>query len=742
MTESDGYLKVSEAFLLYLGLCRNTNMDRSNIIQLFDCMTTYIRSSNTIDSNFDLLYQLNSVSNNNDSNNNDSKEKQFNLFFELYADYLDAKELSQEIISIINKVITQLVPDTKTSILNFIWSLPGFRRHLVKFKTTDLENNELKGIDYLNNSIFTPMMSDHKSSDYVDNTISANAYDSLVSEMSQEEFNSVFQYLVKIIKANKAYTYDNPSNYRGQLASFELLGTILILFCKLIKNNTDHVFESDFKIKNKPTLLQNIWDVINILYFTVFEIKRCTTNSCKYYNDEYTNLNNEFKQDNCSSVILINQINEIKKNIEDGEKSLDRIFNIIFKIDNKLIESIIFENIYFIVSSLQTSILYRFKHFLLERKVCPDTRLSKNICYTVNLILKSKVPPQVKLDFLRYIMSYSLSTEYIKLGKPLNSTENTHMNVLAEYCLTDARKLEDITLIHSLDILDHFGTHLYEDKQLIKSNKIISLYLGYLEGANELYEKIINHFINCNDSMKPMIINDMKTLVGYASNLICIINTIGHEALEYIDPLMNLLDKIINTKELLNIPFDDNLNELGIINHIKDTTIKKFKPLVIELFKNLNSKVLFYGEINNSDNSDNLDIWKQIYSMFHIKDNYSFSESVFRLVLKENTINILHKLFNINLQDLEIPYVVYNSNIVNNLDAITCDYLVSPVAIPTSANNDSIVIINRNTMHKILLDGINPYTRQELSYEDILSINSKPDIIDQLNETFNGIRKL
>jgi hypothetical protein len=740
-------LKVSEAFKIYLE-CKNNGTLVQNMISIFERMTQYILNSRTIDSNFDLLMQLSLINTEGDISQSPidyQNLKLFKSFFKTYSQYIHVQGKSEIVIKHILEAVTPLIPYAKIAIFNFIWALPGFRKGLAHYVSVHDDGTVYNGADYTKHSIISPMLSTHKK-EYTSNKVSSKAFKSLTEEMGEDEFNSVFGYFMKIIRANIAYTYDNVMNYQPQLSSYELLGTVLILMVGLIKNNKIHVFESSYTILQSR--LEDVWNMINILYFTLFEIKRSTADTYAYNNEEFIRLVEQFGRTGDASLTSI--IKGLRSKVDEGVQGLERVTTIIKDIDNKFVESVIFSNTQHLLDTMNTSAIFRLRKYLLERKVKPNTALSRNICYFVIQILESRIPVQLKSEFLRYIMAYSLSTEFVELGQPLGTDNNKHMDVVANYLLTDARKLGDFKLIHSFDVLEHFSRHLYlfgsqRDPHYKRCVKIIRLYLGYLEEGTEFYKLIISAFLNVPDHTKPNIIKDMMTVIGYCKDLIMMVGLIGQEALEYIDSLLLLIEQIVDTKTLINIPSTIDPLEIAVIDQIKPTCIKNFKPLVLEMFRSLNEKVVFYG---GDDLGGVTDEWRIIYSMYYVKSDLAFSESVFRLVLKTDTIERLDKIFNINLNDMDIFYLLIgsdnsDSNIDSKyLDAITCDLIVAPVAIQIAIDNDEVMIINQRTMHKILLDGVNPYTRQPLTYDDVIQINSKPSVREKMDEIIDFTRRL
>ena len=729
-------------------------------------MTTYILNSQSVDYNFDLLHQLSLI--NKEGTISQTPEeyqqaKEFRSFFKTYSKYIQIKGQGTRIVNSIIDATRSLIIQAKTSIYNFIWSLPGFRMELANYPTKNADGTPFgtpfNGADYTTKSIFSPVISINPR-EYTSNRASFRAFKSLSNSMEKIEFDAVFDYLMKIVRANLAYTYDRPDFHASTLSTYELLGLILPLMFRLLENNKEHIFEEGTnKIKRSEDSNSNrcrdIWDLINILYFTLFDIKKNTTQSYQINNDRLLKLTEEFGVTH--NTLLTSRIKEVREKVEEGTLALERLVEIVKLLDVKFVDSIIFDNSDHILENLDTSAIFRLRQYILERKIKKNTQLSRSVCKFCYELFQTRAPAQIKSEYIRLVMAYNLHNEYAELGVNLddegNQTLNHYLDTLTTYLQTDARKLEGVSLIHSLDILDHFSGHLFVISSPSNPNydrcvRATRLYLGYLKDATELYERIVSVFLEASDSAKPNIIKDMLVVAGYCKDLIPMIGQIGNEALEYIEPLLALINKVVNTKQLMRIPDTINEAEIAVINEVGPTYITKFTPLLRAMLQRLSDSAVFISDEEMTPLSDE---WRMIYSMYHFKPDRSFSESVFRMVLSSESINILKTVFNINLDDLGIQYVrvsgTSDSDISSDyLDALTYDLIVSPVAIPINSDSDSnckeVVIVNQRTMHTILLDGMNPFTRQLLSYDDVSRVNSDPEVQEKLHQVMDFIRRL
>ena len=116
--------------------------------------------------------------------------------------------------------------------------------------------------------------------------------------------------------------------------------------------------------------------------------------------------------------------------------------------------------------------------------------------------------------------------------------------------------------------------------------------------------------------------------------------------------------------------------------------------------------------------------------------------------MRSESIRILKELFDIDLVSENIQHIAVSSDLTDSsvsstsLDSITYDLIVSPVAIPIGTDVDEVVLVNQRTMHTILLEGVNPFTRQSLTYAEVIEINQRPDVMEKLHCAMNTIRGL
>jgi hypothetical protein len=751
-------MKVSVAFRTYRQ-CRRNNTLVQNMLRIFDSMTEYILNSKSIDYNFDLLHQLSLI--NKEGTISQSPEeyqlaKEFRQFFKTYSQYMEIKNRNVEVIKVIIDATSSLIIQAKSSIYNFIWSLPGFRKALSKFDTTDANGIAFNGADYTKNSIFSSILSAHKR-EYTSNRASFRAFKTLSAKMEREEFDAVFSYLMKIVRANRQYTYDNVGEFAPVLSTYELLGTVLILIIKLIQHNPTYVFEqspeqNSYRVNREiDGRVEDVWDLINILYFTVFEIKRSTSEAYKYNNDAVLEYTTEFERTHDPSITP--RVRDRRRLVEEGKTGLERLVTIIRQIDVKFVDSIIFANADYILDNLNTSIIFRVRRYILERKIKKNTHLSAAVCGFTHQVLQSRSPAQLKSEFIRLVMAYNLHTEYIELGTVGIDRDlecNPYLEVLTEYLLTDARKLNNTSLVHSIDVLDHFSGFLFmavnpDHPNYLRCVKVTRLYLGYLKETTALYGQMVSNFLNVPDHIKPNILSDMMSVSGYCKDLILMVGQIGNEALEYIEPLLLLIEQVVNTKELMNIPIGIDPTEISVIDQVRPTYIKKFRPLLLRMLEQFAESAIYTSEDTVTALSEE---WRMIYSMYQIKSDLSFSGTVFRLILRSESIRILKEIFDIDLHREGIMHIVVNSDLSNcdmpqdSLDGLTYDLIVSPVAIPVGFGVDDVVLVNQRTMHTILLDGINPFNRQPLTYEAVVEMNDRPEIRERVDRAMDELRRL
>ena len=75
-----------------------------------------------------------------------------------------------------------------------------------------------------------------------------------------------------------------------------------------------------------------------------------------------------------NNVLLTSRIQERRKLVDSGKAGLERLVDIIKLIDVKFVDSIIFANMDYAL--LDSSIIFRLRQYILERKIKKNTDLS------------------------------------------------------------------------------------------------------------------------------------------------------------------------------------------------------------------------------------------------------------------------------------------------------------------------------------------------------------------------------
>lgn len=756
-TYDTAMLNITEAFAKYCAAKEDGKLV-TVLLGIYDEMTEYVLRSRSVDSNVDLLLNLQKL------RNNEEGRDLFSKFIRSYFEYLRATNRGiQEVVDHLLEVSTKLSDQSKTWLIGYLCAMRPVQLSLTTSGITT-------GKDCMTKTIFHPMMA-HSANEYTPNSLSYSVYSSLCAVMEEDAFNNVFEYLWSIAKLNVAYTYDSISEHKTQLATYELLGTVLIAFFKLIVNNRDHFVNGNGnRYAIKPEFAECYWDVINILYLTLYDIRENTTRSINVKKRQLADVENrtdleESQIDEARQVLI--------KFIQDSKEGLVRLEDIFANIDVDEIEKFMFEenNMRYITDA---SIVHRIRVALMSFKPAPNSESAARICRFVSCMLERSYPPYLKSELIRYVMAFGLSGDYVTTGNTdTDGRDNKHMYVLSNYLLTDARKLENIRLIHSMDVLQHFSRHLYRSTSgasYERCSKIIRLYLGYLPEAIEVYEKMCEAFSECPEETKPHIISDMTTVIGYSVDLADMLSLVGNEALSYIDSLVGLAKTIIDTKEELS-DIDD--AEVEIFGEFRRKTLGRFKSLFETLFDVLEEKTIFFREYDDidvddsgkhgddedsedsEDSSNSADskftrqissTWRTVYSMYYPRSDASFCESVFRLVYHRATVDTCRELFGIELDNGSNLIISETSELPDYMiDSITYDTIISPIIIPTRSDEQAEstgVLVDQKTMHKLLLDNKNPYTNEPLSHDQIINLNSVQSNIELLDLVIDTLRTM
>ena len=776
-TYDTAMLNITEAFAKYCAAKEDGELV-TVLLGIYDEMTEYVLRSRSVDSNVDLLLNLQKL------RNSEEAHDLFSKFIRSYFEYLRATNRGiQEVVDHLLEISTKLSDQSKTWLIGYLCAMRPVQLSLTASGITI-------GKDCMTKTIFHPMMA-HSANEYTPNSLSYSVYSSLCAAMKEDAFNSVFDYLWSIAKLNVAYTYDSISEHKTQLATYELLGTVLIAFFKLIANNRKH-FVNGGGYSINPEFVERYWDVINILYLTLYDIRENTTRSINVKKRQLADVENrtdleESQIDEARQVLI--------KFIQDSKEGLARLEDIFANIDVDEIEKFMFEesNMCYITDA---SIVHRIRVALMSFKPAPNSDSAARICRFVSCMLERSYPPYLKSELIRYVMAFGLSGDYVTTGNTdTEGRDNKHVYILSNYLLTDARKLENIRLIHSMDVLQHFSRHLYRstsDASYERCSRIIRLYLGYLPEAIEVYEKMCEAFSECPEETKPHIISDMTTVIGYSVDLADMLSLVGNEALSYIDSLVGLAKTIIDTKEELS-DIDD--AEVEIFDEFRRKTLGRFKSLFETLFDVLEEKTIFFREYddiddvddsgdhgdsgdssnsedsgdsedsedssNSADSGDSEDssnsvdskftrqispTWRTVYSMYYPRSDASFCDSVFRLVYHRATVDTCRELFGIELDNGSNLILGETSELPDYMiDSITYDTIISPVIIPTRSDEraeSTGVLVDQKTMHKILLDNKNPYTNEPLLYDQIINLNSVQSNIELLDLVIDTLRTM
>lgn len=753
-------LKISVAFEQYR-IAKKQKTLTGKILEIFECLSLYLQNSMKIDRNFDLLgtlgkyaFQRNEI----EAVEDYELRVQFRKFFNTYAMYTNHQKISHIIYQGILRNISKLKPQRQVKIIQFFCGLASFKLSLSSMSVHE------DGSKYHSESIFSPIVSkDGKS--YTDNALTIKAYAPLVNEDNIAHIKPVYDYLMNIIRANKPYTFYRPENYSDRLTTFEILGTVLVLIQRLISNNLSHFFVDEKVTIIKEEFTKDFWDIVQILYITLHKITLSTQAELNY---NTTMLERTRPGPNKDALI---------KNVSFGQRSIDRL-NVIFKeLDTDFVDRLIFSNSSHLVDSFNMklvqdkttstvfgvsvieliSVLFSLIH---QMEIKSKTPKAHSLCVLTEKILKcSKIPDELKSRYLRKVLTHNLVQDYHLVDiERRGCVDEKRLPTLKTYLCTVARRLGEIRMIHSADILDHFGTALYKDfAKDAMCLQIIRLFIGYTNEARGLFENMCRMISQVPMDKKMNVINDITTMAGFGIEILKMLPILGNEGLSHFESVLIYLNYIGNILQRINTvgqPEED----IDIVR----TFEKKFKAQCLPILK---AQLLSYDQKSlyrksdqqdlDVDTNDSGEIWNDVYKIYYQEESDTPSDSVFRLVLTQTSINILNQTFGLNINDLQIEYVVIPSEFPDYVtDAITQEMIINPVLLPIREFDSQSrintpekvfeysVLLDQSSLRNILWKGINPFTRQSITMDIIVEFNTIPSVISVMNRCMNYLRCL
>lgn len=502
-----------------------------------------------------------------------------------------------------------------------------------------------------------------------------------------------------------------PTNYEFRGLSINMELKILYFLLKIIDIDRDDFDSSQYKCLE--TCLQSS-------YYNIYlkrDILKMHIKDKQVYINSILNFNDQYMANTMSNALFT---------------ELDKLYNIENEINNYLNNYIVNDNLNYIFTKciinkkITNNILTSISKFYGEHKSYFNNDIAD---FTIEIINSKTITsnPHIRGQFLKNAV-YN------------DNNCNIYNDLMTKACINFFNDIE-LTKDDSIDyekgsirkeVYTYFINNFNEDKIKVIDSYKLKMFINF----------IIRDILSCLEYLKTELDVIMST-VDYVAlqKYISIINI----NLNYISDAVDILIKFIELKD-----YNEELFSSEIIIRLRTSVAEsmylydKFvtnesnKKLITEIENNLYTKFNIYNpcikiftllskvikdeesaQILFSKGNIDKDEYNRIYEL--LKDKYSNLPKVnMELITNENN------------NDIEYPDEL--------LDQITYEPLIDPVIIP---NTD--VITNRNTIIQyIMTDGINPYTRDSLSIEDINNCNEKEEnkkIIKNIIKKINEFKK-
>lgn len=646
-------------------LYKSTNQKLSKDT-LFNELSSLILSKST-KSNVELLKILNQCAN------------KPNDFFDDYAIHLSkaitdgvrgSQRRAVDILFIILNIIKKLSRGSNLTLTKFIWGRQGFR-DLIKYCPI-LTN----GRDAMSTSIFCNVTIADEFMTDID--LILRSYEPLI--MDQTIHIDLIRYQNRIFVLNNDYCFDDPRMInRNILSTMDFLVMLIGIFVKIMKTN-------DFDrpgVGPESEVYECFWKMVRNVYFPLYTMYHSVTESLQYY-QEQLKLNPSDKVAASTAQRGITMV----KNLSICMKIVDSEY-----IDNKICDFV--DNL-ISISDYDTlaRIIPSFGSRGLKDIHVPISILSKMVL----TILDKNVPLHIKFDAMRFVMSHGLKDDIFL------SSDTT--DIFIKYILTDVIKLKELDKIHLIDMM----VELSDVPQITSNPDIIELYMFLLPDFSEQYTTILNMFLDLQtDEQKTNALNDITNIAKSCIILIDIMPILGRICLSYISDMLNFIETILNTKNLVR---DLSLQprHQNLVNSENRDNFEK----TLAIFDTVKEKHI---------NSINLVLSLLLNTMC---DQY-------RVVLDNNAQRVLKLLGIINNRILFLS----DDPSSDVLDTIKCDLAINPYFINVG---QILHLIDRKTLYNMYRTKVNPYTRELIDKKSIDEFNetieiqkARQNVIDKIN---------
>lgn len=657
-------------------------------------ITSYITNCDNTDRGLDILKNF--------CNKSIRESDKFMVVFDDYFTYLYDTKQRNTFNIVFNRIYTaikNLKYDQKLSIHRTLFIMNGFKKC---FKFMPRHTNPY---EYNSNSIFTLMFpSDKHHSHMLDVIEFRGIYEILCHNNGTNEHKNIYNYLCDIIISNTGYLHRVPDG--PKLTTISLLLCIydlmILMFVREYIDDTMYLLykDDDNITKIKHDLVNKFW-ICDYIVSDIINIFRTVNNGSleKLKNSLYTNP---------STIYETMHNKNTNKTIRDIEYTMTGIKNITKNVHTNVVTCLIIDNMYFQSPANVSLHSTLFKNYYCDiirntgayvHLMCTDNTSSKRDCHMLMRRYGSNC-----IDHLTRCLSFH------NIGLVIMYISNCNYDMFDDN--------DKNTVINAFINGIKYGMSLMSEDNRTTSNNTMIIFnlINYImkmidKNEYDVYEtKELTELIMLNIDGCSHVLNDMLTLFEDDN---CIISD------------MEIMSKFMS---------DVMSTHLGLFSrYLKNTTN----------FTYLYKYVYMIHEYINRDPEISPFMDQQVYELYqHVsdlrKDIMVCMVEILEDVLDTYTQHNTKLIISTDVYEMitSLSNIVYDITVIepenNAIDSITCHLVYEPIYLQ---NGTDSILIDKVTYNTLQIKGnINPFNREPLNDEEIMSYNATPEIKEKIDQ--------
>jgi len=588
------------------------------------------------------------------------------------------------------------------SLTKFIWERKSFRSLIRYYPRSDT------GKLYMTESIFSNVFPKDGS---INNEIKISLEAFTPLTINKDISHDLMQYIDDIFKKNVGFTYDDPNMMnKAIMSTTDMLTLCFVIMTDILKIN----YEDPKTIPEY--MLRIFWNGINVVYITSHIMNRTITDSIRYCIER----NEELKKIKNPTIDEKREMINMKASITQGDTMINNLNKYTSLIDTEYVETMMFEyptSVNYIINNKNYDLIQRLIedvgqtsiNVLISRtKTDKDTILLRLSKFVLAILKNTDFSVHIKFNAMRLMLSHNLKDTI------LNDTDG--VDILIRYIVEDVIRLKDVEHAHLIDLMIELA-----DTSIIKQSDIMELYMYLLPEFSEHYNKLLKAFVYVSEEILPQVIIDIRLLISVTLVIVQNISCIGNNSLSYIEDVLSFIETLRNTYILIKNITKEDLSPVlaadlektrNMFVNFKSSYSEQIKPLIVQMFKDLQT-------------------------------------SVCRIIITNESDRILHELFGSDYDDTVYPLikVIDSSQVpIDLVDTIKCDIALNPYYITTgstnstdSINNIQYHLIDRKTYYGIIRMKTNPFTRESIDKESLDRLNEQDNIKFMRNDVWSRI---